>query len=180
MKAMFDRGALTLEARISDDCGPMSAPRPNLHIGSRPMTILRAPPTPPRWRSAIKGLALGNGFAPSTASQRAWSADLPFRSRRAVATALVFLLLAAPGLCACTSDELDCSLGAMKRSCPSGTVGFDRMEAQLRRAERICLHMRLEPGSDAYAACLAQEGPVRPPPTATSFYRLGGSPAPGP
>jgi hypothetical protein len=92
--------------------------------------------------------------------------------RRLGKTCLALLLLAG-ALSACTADDLDCSLGAMKATCAPGTVGFNRMEAQLQTAQRACLKKGLEPGGDAYAACLAAAGPLRTPARTAPLDRIG-------
>jgi hypothetical protein len=63
-------------------------------------------------------------------------------------------------LSACSADDLDCSLGAIKPTCPPGTLGFDRMEDRVRLAERACLKAGLQPDGDAYAACIAKAAPT--------------------
>lgn len=95
---------------------------------------------------------------------------MPPRSRP---SRVVLALAAAASLSACSADDLDCSLGAMKPTCPPGTAGFDRMAARLRLAQRTCLSRGLETGSDAYAACLLAQNPPRPPARVTPFDRMG-------
>lgn len=94
---------------------------------------------------------------------------------RPMLMAVFALLLLFGALSACAADDLDCSLGVIKRTCPPGTIGFDRMVVRLRVVERICRQKGLEPGSDAYASCLAVEGGVKLPRSPAPFYRLGPS-----